>query len=59
MTKLNGLVNRVATAALEKSCYFCLATPNMTAATGSSTGNITPPPTPRVVPTSRGSISHM
>lgn len=60
MTKLNGLVNRVATAALQKSCYFCLAPPNMSAGgASSSAGSRSPPATPRVVPTTRGSISQM
>jgi len=58
MTKLNGLVNRVAAAALQKSCFFCLVSPNMT---GSPSGeeSRSPPPTPRAVPTRGGSIHQM
>jgi dephospho-CoA kinase len=57
MAKLNGLVNRVATAALQKSCFFCLAPPNVTGGASGVEGR-SPPPTPRVAPPSRGGSIH-
>jgi hypothetical protein len=53
-SKLNALVARTASAALQKSCFFCLSPP--------SDGGRSPPITPRVPPpptTSRQSVNQM